>query len=521
MNADAIVSISGVSELPPPVLLSMDELCNPEEIEPWEGMLISIENLTVDTLPVDGGFMVSGVEGECVFPIRPGISSIEIGLFFSGQSISRMTGILHFEDNERFLLPRSNDDIITVPLATGLTTIRAIRAGDVPLQSRIRLEGVVVTARDDYFVYVSSTMGGPRSGFRITDRERPVTVEVGDLIDVDLIVLTTTTGRSSQIRVAGTADLRPVTIQPGELAEEAFLYSLVRLSTVTVTQPNPTVEFIEMNGETLVFGDQSALFLTDGVTISRRFIEPSFPFLRNGDEFDHVAGLIIKHNFRVLTDGVSTDEEVLALAPRLSTDFVNYQPRCDSERCVGALEAGDLIISEIFYGGSCEWIEIFNPGTEDIDLTHVTIQDPDSSRPGSRPFRFGDGILPAGRYAVVGCLPECLEGDAPLFFESDLGSALANDQDTIELRAGDLVLDRVEYVARRTNGMQLDPGTLSGHPGHEIMITNDDPIYWCDATVTETCGVSGTPGRENLCGISCLPDRCAEISKRATFKSQK
>ena len=91
------------------------------------------------------------------------------------------------------------------------------------------------------------------------------------------------------------------------------------------------------------------------------------------------------------------------------------------------------------------------------------------------------------------------EGDAPLFFESDLGSALANDQDTIELRAGDLVLDRVEYVARRTDGVQLDPGTLSGHPGNEIMTTNDDPIYWCDATVTKSCGVSGTPGRENLC----------------------
>ena len=32
--------------------------------------------------------------------------------------------------------------------------------------------------------------GRSEGGFRITDRERPVTVEVGDLIDVDLIVLT-------------------------------------------------------------------------------------------------------------------------------------------------------------------------------------------------------------------------------------------------------------------------------------------------------------------------------------------
>ena len=100
--------------------------------------------------------MVSGVEGECVFPIRPGISSIELGQFFSGQSISRMTGILHFEDNERFILPRSNDDIITVPLATGLTTIRAIRAGDVPLQSRIRLEGVIVCQRRLFCIRIVS-----------------------------------------------------------------------------------------------------------------------------------------------------------------------------------------------------------------------------------------------------------------------------------------------------------------------------------------------------------------------------
>ena len=174
---------------------------------------------------------------------------------------------------------------------------------------------------------------------------------------------------------------------------------------------------------------------------------------------------------------------------------------------MGDLAPGDLVITEIYYGGSCEWIEVKNTRADSVDLTNIRLGERNPDRRSDRPWVFSNAIIEGDSFAIIGCQPGCAENRA--FIESDLGGPLANEGDVIELWSGELLLDSVTYTPGRTNGIQLDPGTIIGHPGSEIMGVNDEPSYWCDATVSSTCGVGGTPGELNTCGLRCMPNRCA------------
>ena len=294
MNADAEVRVEGQAEIPNPVMLSMEELCDPASAEPWEGMLVSVDNLTVTDVAVFGGFTFSGREGGCSIPVSPTIATIDIGRIFLGQSISRVTGLLHYAFDTFQILPRNDDDIIIEPLATGVVSIPSVRIGDVPMQSRVTFQGVTVPAVDDYFVYVSDPEGGANSGFRISDPDRNVTLNVGDKVDVDLMIQSETSGRLIQVRVAGAA-IGPaaLTISREEFQDPSFLYALVRLEQLTVTQPEPTIEFVEDEEETRVYGDRNAAFELNIGTVSKRFIAPPFPYLRAGDLFDSIEGVLL------------------------------------------------------------------------------------------------------------------------------------------------------------------------------------------------------------------------------------
>ena len=144
--------------------------------EPWEGMLVSVDNLTVTDVAVFGGFTFSGREGGCTIPVSPTISAIDIGRLFLGQSISRVTGLLHYAFDSFQILPRDDDDVIIEPLATGVVSIPSVRSGEVPMQSRVTFQGVSVIGVDEYFVYLSDPAGGAFSGFRVADPDRNVRV---------------------------------------------------------------------------------------------------------------------------------------------------------------------------------------------------------------------------------------------------------------------------------------------------------------------------------------------------------
>ncbi len=508
MNADAEVIVEGQREIPQPVILSMEDLCDPEAAEAWEGVLVSVDNLTVTDVAVFGGFTFSGREGGCEIPASPTIAAIDIGQLFLGQSISRVTGLLHYAFDSFQILPRDDDDVIIEPLATGVVTIPSVRSSEVPMQSRVTFQGVSVIGVDAYFVYVADPSGGANSGFRITDPDRTVALTVGDKIDVDLMIQSETGGRMIQTRVTGMAQgPQAVTVTQAEFEDPAFHYALVRLEQLTVTQPDPFLEFVEEDEETRVYGDLNAAFEINLGTVSKRLTEAPFPYLRAGDLFDAMEGVVIRHEYSLIEDGVIAEKTVAAIAPRGAADFVNYRPTCDARLCVGDLAPGDLVITEIFYGSTCEWIEVKNTRADSVDLTNIRVGERNPDRRSDRPWVFSNAIIEGNALAIIGCQPGCTDGIA--FIESDLGGPLANEGDVIELWAADLVLDSVDYTPGRTDGIQLNPGTVEGHPGIEIMGANDDPALWCDATVSSTCGVGGTPGDANTCGLRCMPNLCA------------
>ena len=171
------------------------------------------------------------------------------------------------------------------------------------MQSRVTFQGVTVTAVDDYFVYVSDPEGGANSGFRISDPDRNVTLNVGDKVDVDLMIQSETSGRLIQVRVAGAA-IGPaaLTISREEFQDPSFLYAMVRLEQLTVTQPEPTIEFVEDEEETRVYGDRNAAFELNIGTVSKRFIAPPFPYLRAGDLFDSIEGVLLRHEFEMIEE---------------------------------------------------------------------------------------------------------------------------------------------------------------------------------------------------------------------------
>lgn len=508
LNADAEVRIDGVSLVPDPMAVAAEVFCDPAALEPWEGVLISVDNVLVQSIGQFGGFVARERSGDCQISMNPLIAPINLGRLFSDQNIARITGVLHYAYEAFQLLPRGDADIITVPLATGVVDITEIRDGDIPLQSRISIRGVTVLAVDDFFVYLGDVRGGPRSAIRVTDRQRDTELRPGDRVDVDVMVLSNLTARMIQSTVTGRAiGPSPIVLNADQLESEDYLYGLVSVQTVVVVEPNPVIRYVDAQDSTLIYGNPKADFELDRVVVGNEFFRIDQPFLRAGDRFEAVVGVRMTHTFQVLENEQVVEVVRAAIAPRQASDFIGYAAACDGELCIADLDVGDLVITEIFYGGSCEWIEVKNTRDQSIDLTGVQVGEQLSSAPSVRPFTFGNDIIEAGGLAVLGCAPSCVQPFVHI--ESTLGGALANDGDTIELWAGDLTLDTVTYEPTRTNGLQLLPGTIIGHPGREIAEQNDDSNYWCDALTTSQCGSVGTPGQDNQCNSTCLPNRCA------------
>ena len=89
MNSDAEVRIEGMSFVPEAVSVGADTLCDAAAIEPWEGMLISVDNVVVQSIGELGGFVVSTRNGVCEMAVRPLIAVIELGRLFRDQNIAK------------------------------------------------------------------------------------------------------------------------------------------------------------------------------------------------------------------------------------------------------------------------------------------------------------------------------------------------------------------------------------------------------------------------------------------------
>jgi hypothetical protein len=166
---------------------------------------------------------------------------------------------------------------------------------------------------------------------------------------------------------------------------------------------------------------------------------------------------------------------------------------------------GDLVISEFMYNPDAvgdadgEYVEIFNPTSQDLNLEGCVIEDNNSSH------TMGSYIVPAGGYGVLARSdnPSSNGGiNGAYAYGSDI--QLGNGGDTISITCGGELIDGVDF----TSGW---PG--SDTAGTSIQLSsyalnaadNDDPAWWCDSTDTYGDGDTGTPGAANGdCGLTEL-----------------
>ena len=102
---------------------------------------------------------------------------------------------------------------------------------------------------------------------------------VGDRVDIDLLILSPLTGRLIQGQVVGRAiGPSPSLVTEAELSSEEYLYTLVQFNDVVVTEPSPSVTYIDTPNGTSIYGNARAAFDADGLTVGKEFFESNKPF---------------------------------------------------------------------------------------------------------------------------------------------------------------------------------------------------------------------------------------------------
>jgi hypothetical protein len=145
-----------------------------------------------------------------------------------------------------------------------------------------------------------------------------------------------------------------------------------------------------------------------------------------------------------------------------------------------------------------EWIELRNTSsTAAADLTNFVLQTSSGS------FTFPGGTIPAGGLGVFGqTLVTALNGGVPLDLAYGTSVQLDDLSDSVILRFGNVLIDRVEYDAQA--GWRVPSGGQSlaldvSVPGGGSHLLNDVPSAWCGGRdpAGAVAGMVSTPGAPN------------------------
>lgn len=173
--------------------------------------------------------------------------------------------------------------------------------------------------------------------------------------------------------------------------------------------------------------------------------------------------------------------------------------------------AGELVITEVMANSpgtedhKKEWIEVYNPTAEAIDLLGVQVLFGATCQSAADVVGTGCITVPAAGYVVLaGSSDAALNGGLPAVLATFAGAGLINDPGCVALRvtASQVEVDRVTYGAT-TDGkaFSLDPSKLTA-------ADNDLAANWCVATLAYgTAGGYGTPGQVGpACGVTYCND---------------
>jgi hypothetical protein len=174
---------------------------------------------------------------------------------------------------------------------------------------------------------------------------------------------------------------------------------------------------------------------------------------------------------------------------------------------------GALVITEILndpenvLDAAGEWFEVYNTTDAPIDINAWTLED--TGTDSHRIYQQGGVIVPANGYFVLGTNAD-VASNGGVTVDYEYGNFnLANKDDEVTLKSGDVVIDVVAYddsvtfPNNKAIAMSLSPGKVSA-------VDNDDGANWCKAQDSYGGVDLGTPGAANPECPSCGDDVCNE-----------
>jgi len=163
---------------------------------------------------------------------------------------------------------------------------------------------------------------------------------------------------------------------------------------------------------------------------------------------------------------------------------------------------GSLVITEVMYNPDVvtdtygEWVELYNPGNESVNLNGWSIKDY-----GSDDFTCSqDVFVPSRGYAVL-CKNDNITLNGGIVCDAQYASfTLGNTNDAIILTdISNKIVDEVQYNLSIEPWKSLNKAgyTLQLDPAYYDSTWNDDGLNWCNAYEPLSGGDWGTPGWVN------------------------
>jgi len=288
-DAQGTIERLGSGAAPAPELVDIDDL-QFVNAEPWEGVLVAVQGLTVEDAALGYGQALLGSGGQSMviddtLHSWAGVPDAPLGF-----PVSEVAGPVDYTFGSYKVLPRDAADIVSTA-----TTIQAVQLGEVEEDAEVTVFDAVVTGVDDVGVFVQDDAGGAWSGVWVFLgsywQGSWGNLAVGDRVDVTgvyeeyfgLTEVNVTTSSSPLVvrRGAGTP-LEPEVLAVSAVGE-AWEGVLVEVQDVEVSDPRPgndefVVEPAVGGGGEYVYVD-NALHLYSG-----------FAALAAGDDFLSVVG---------------------------------------------------------------------------------------------------------------------------------------------------------------------------------------------------------------------------------------
>ena len=195
-----------------------------------------------------------------------------------------------------------------------------------------------------------------------------------------------------------------------------------------------------------------------------------------------------------------------------------------SDSSAPGLPVGSVIITEVMYNpygkglvkdDQGEWIELYNPGNEAVDLGGVVVRDL-----GKDSFTLppNTSIAPLGRLVIGANNDAAINGGVKIDVAWGNAITLGNTADAIILESSGSIVDAVTWQLNM-GWPNLNGVSLSLSPSFTDVNENDLAEHWCGAGSVLPDGDKGTPGKPNdIClldtdkdGVPDGSDNCPKI----------